>query len=444
MKKLIFAVIIVVIISFPARAASYTSHADTLNALGVFRRTDVGYELDATATRAQAAVMLVRLLGQEQNAETQANTHPFTDVPDWASAAVGYLYANKLTNGTGATTFEPDLLCTSQMYTTFALRALGYSEQGSDFAYADAVKFGTEKLLVNDTLALGDFTRDKMVAVSYNALLANLNGESSRVLLEKLNADGVVNKDAADKLLARFATLNEFNAAYAAAMEKLAKADSFGAESYITGSGTLTFEDGEREARLTAVRKMNVADELRMSLEAATTVGEEKSSRRMYAKDGAMYFSLPAANGRAQNIKIAADGANNAAQTNENSALLPSDFGQDFKKASKDGNMVFTLTVSGTTEENPAVLQLLDSLIAFPELDVKSAAVSVSYTFDGSGALTGTDKSGNIISETVYGGKPALLDLKFTSAERTADAVAIAFPSELNSYADVTNQVNAG
>jgi hypothetical protein len=111
--------------------------------------------------------MLVRLLGQEQNAAAQLNAHPFDDVPEWASAAVGYLYANKLTNGTSATTFESDAVCTAQMYATFALRALGYSDADGDFAYADALKFGAEKLLVNDTLATGEFTRDKMVAVSY-------------------------------------------------------------------------------------------------------------------------------------------------------------------------------------------------------------------------------------------------------------------------------------
>jgi hypothetical protein len=135
-----------------AHAASYTPHADALASLGVFKGTDAGYELDATATRAQAAVMLTRLLGQEQNAAANPLPHPFTDVPDWASAAVGWLYTNKLTNGVSATEYSPDEKCTAQMYATFALRALGYSDANGDFAYEDALNFGAEKLLVNDAL----------------------------------------------------------------------------------------------------------------------------------------------------------------------------------------------------------------------------------------------------------------------------------------------------
>jgi hypothetical protein len=212
MKKILLSLIFTLVLSVPtaAHAASYTPHADALASLGVFKGTDVGYELDATATRAQAAVLLTRLLGQEQNAAANPQLHPFTDVPDWASAAVGYLYANKLTNGPAATKYSPDEKCTAQMYATFALRALGYSDATGDFAYADALDYGAEKLLVNDALAGGEFTRDKMVAVSYNALLASVKGGDG-TLLAKLNADGVVNKDAADKLLAQYATLNGFN-----------------------------------------------------------------------------------------------------------------------------------------------------------------------------------------------------------------------------------------
>jgi hypothetical protein len=249
----------------PANAASHTTHADTLNALGVFRGTDAGYELDATATRAQAAVMLVRLLGQEQTATVAPQKHPFTDVPDWADAAIGYLYANKLTNGTGAKTFSPNEKCTAQMYTTFALRALDYSDMNGDFAYADALKFGAEKAVVNDALAAGEFTRDKMVAISYNALLANVKSGGG-TLLAKLNADGVVDKKSAEKLLENYAILSEFNSAYTSAMTKLASVEKFATEASISGSGTLTVGAKNSKVMLNAARKMSVAADLQMSL----------------------------------------------------------------------------------------------------------------------------------------------------------------------------------
>ena len=39
--------------------------ADALSALGLFKGTDLGYELDKPLTRVQALVMLVRLSGNE-------------------------------------------------------------------------------------------------------------------------------------------------------------------------------------------------------------------------------------------------------------------------------------------------------------------------------------------------------------------------------------------
>ena len=48
--------------------ASAAGSAGTLASLGLFRGTDKGYELERTATRAEIAVTLVRLLGKEEKA----------------------------------------------------------------------------------------------------------------------------------------------------------------------------------------------------------------------------------------------------------------------------------------------------------------------------------------------------------------------------------------
>ena len=48
-----------------AFAANYTNCADSLHEMGLFQGTQNGYDLDRTPTRAEAAVMLVRLLGKE-------------------------------------------------------------------------------------------------------------------------------------------------------------------------------------------------------------------------------------------------------------------------------------------------------------------------------------------------------------------------------------------
>ncbi|MFR4973557.1 MAG: hypothetical protein ACLUB2_09295, partial [Butyricicoccus pullicaecorum] len=65
--------------------ADYTASADVLYELGLFRGAGVDrfgrpvYELEEPCTRAEAAVMLVRLLGLEEEAKEAAGT-PFTDL----------------------------------------------------------------------------------------------------------------------------------------------------------------------------------------------------------------------------------------------------------------------------------------------------------------------------------------------------------------------------
>ena len=85
-----------------AAAANFTHCADALYQMGLFKGTDSGYALDRAPTRAEAAVMLVRMLGSEKEAESNTYTTPFTDVPQWADPYVGWLYEKGLTAGTSA------------------------------------------------------------------------------------------------------------------------------------------------------------------------------------------------------------------------------------------------------------------------------------------------------------------------------------------------------
>lgn len=67
-----------------ASASSYDSVAEELSAIGVFRGTAGGFELDRAPTRSEAAIMLVRLYGAEDEAkaayEAGEISMPFTDV----------------------------------------------------------------------------------------------------------------------------------------------------------------------------------------------------------------------------------------------------------------------------------------------------------------------------------------------------------------------------
>ena len=102
-----------------AFAANYTNCADSLHEMGLFQGTQNGYDLDRTPTRAEAAVMLVRLLGKEAEVKTLTYTAPFTDLKGWEKPYIQYLYSNGLVNGTSRTTFNPTGKCTAQMYATF-------------------------------------------------------------------------------------------------------------------------------------------------------------------------------------------------------------------------------------------------------------------------------------------------------------------------------------
>lgn len=187
-----------------AFAADFTASADHLKELGLFRGTDQGYELDRAPTRAEAAAMLVRLLGKEEEAQKLAYDAPFTDLQSWEKPYVQYLYQNGLTTGATATAFEPDEACTAQMYGAFVLRALGYTETAGDFTYEKAVDFA-KKNGVYDSMTVNPahFLRDHVVAASYTALALSPKGEEG-TLLDALVQDGAVSSDAAaasDKLM---------------------------------------------------------------------------------------------------------------------------------------------------------------------------------------------------------------------------------------------------
>ena len=204
-----------------AGAANFTGAADRLHEVGLFQGTGVTasgapvYELDRTPTRAEAAVMLVRLLGKEADAKALTYTAPFTDLEGWEAPYVQYLYDNKLTTGATATTFEPKAQCSAQMYTTFLLRSLGYSDaEGGDFKYSDALGYAENVVgLIDDTFCdTKNFKRDNVAAMSLEALGVSLK-ESNTHLIDKLIADGAIDKTKAKPLTDFISIADEYNTA---------------------------------------------------------------------------------------------------------------------------------------------------------------------------------------------------------------------------------------
>lgn len=162
------------------------AQAQMLYDLGLFKGTDKGFALEKSMTRAEASVMLTRLLGAEKTALAGNWKHPFTDVPQWADKYVGWLYQNGLTKGVSATLYGSKRNVTCGQYCIFLTRAHldADSYQGTAFVDNDEVRQTDEE----------GFIRGDAVSLSARLLSTNYakNGdESDRSVAEKLIDDGV-------------------------------------------------------------------------------------------------------------------------------------------------------------------------------------------------------------------------------------------------------------
>jgi len=150
------------------------------------------FALNRAPSRVEAMIMLVRLLGKYEEAVQGTWSHPFTDVPAWADAVVGYAYENKLTSGISATKFGSENIASAQMYLTFVLRALGYSsEAGGDFTWDKPEELARQAGILSQNVQLKNFMRADVAIVSEAALNARLKG-SHENLIGKLIQEGVV------------------------------------------------------------------------------------------------------------------------------------------------------------------------------------------------------------------------------------------------------------
>lgn len=182
-----------------ASASDFDSAAQELSAIGIFRGDSSGFALDRSPTRSEAAIMLVRLYGAEEEAKAQYAagkiTHPFTDVSETTAPYAAWLRTNGIVNGTSDTTFGSSRPCTAQNYVVFLLRALGYRD-GTDFQYAQALEFAAAHGLFDTSMFSGTFLRDDLAAVTYQALGCDLKGGET-YLLASLIKSGAVDAAAA-------------------------------------------------------------------------------------------------------------------------------------------------------------------------------------------------------------------------------------------------------
>lgn len=78
LTSLVTVLLLTMALTVAASASDFDAAAKDLSAIGVFRGTEAGFELDRAPTRSEAAIMLVRLYGAEEQAaaDYEAGTSP--------------------------------------------------------------------------------------------------------------------------------------------------------------------------------------------------------------------------------------------------------------------------------------------------------------------------------------------------------------------------------
>ena len=275
-----------------AFAANYTNCADSLHEMGLFQGTQNGYDLDRTPTRAEAAVMLVRLLGKEAEAKALTYTAPFTDLKGWEKPYVQYLYSNGLANGTNRTTFHPTGKCTAQMYAVFLLRALGYSDT-ADFSYANAIETAREQSIYDTGIInVQNFLRDDAAAASYTVLSVSPKN-SEGTLLDQLVSENAITEADAKRYQSLFSSYAQYREATVGmdALLHYSVNSEFASPAAVTHDGRTVMQVQTSETTVFDREKNELLTDRKMTLSAPNT-SDKQLLTQSYLSDGALYHKL--------------------------------------------------------------------------------------------------------------------------------------------------------
>ena len=275
-----------------AFAANYTNCADSLHEMGLFQGTQNGYDLDRTPTRAEAAVMLVRLLGKEAEVKTLTYTAPFTDLKGWEKPYVQYLHSNGLVNGTSRMTFNPTGKCTAQMYATFLLRALGYSDT-ADFSYANAIETAREQGIYDTGIInVQNFLRDDAAAASYTALSVSPKN-SEGTLLDQLVSENAITEADVKRYQSLFSSYAQYREATAGmdALLHYSVNSEFASPAAVTHDGRTVMQVQTSETTVFDREKNELLTDRKMTLSAPNT-SDKQLLTQSYLSDGALYHKL--------------------------------------------------------------------------------------------------------------------------------------------------------
>ena len=436
---LVTALLMTAALCVSASAADYQSAAEDLSAIGMFRGTvNGGFELDRAPKRSEAAIMLVRLYGAEEEAaaayQSGEISHPFKDVGPIASPYVAWLYTKGITKGATATTFNSNAACTDKNYVVFLLRALGY-EDGKDFQYADSLTFAEKLGFYQADYFEGPFLRDDLAAITLQALATDKKGGET-YLLKSLIDTGAVDATKAKNLTEKIenyrALTRATDAVDSVSQDTNSLTQARGTVQYAGDTMDVSFDSSTREKIVLRNGKVQLSSETKITQNGETT------ESGTWIKDGWLYIYTKDGGVTAKN-KVAVDDSMTDADLAEVECNQVDKVGLSAIKSIsvvKDG-LTSYYSVDVDASAAAFLSGILENYVDEDDKDLTSIEVSdikVTYTVNGQGvlgAMTTSFRLKIVYASGEFQGDPMVMDMKYTVASNilaTGNAVSITFP----------------
>ena len=436
---LVTALLMTAALCVSASAADYQSAAEDLSAIGMFRGTvSGGFELDRAPKRSEAAIMLVRLYGAEEEAaaayQSGEISHPFKDVGPIASPYVAWLYTKGITKGATAATFNSNAACTDKNYVVFLLRALGY-EDGKDFQYAESLTFAEKLGFYQADYFEGPFLRDDLAAITLQALATDKKGGET-YLLKSLIDTGAVDATKAKNLTEKIenyrALTRATDAVDSVSQDTNSLTQARGTVQYAGDTMDVSFDSSTREKIVLRNGKVQLSSETKITQNGETT------ESGTWIKDGWLYLYTKDGGVTAKN-KVAVDDSMTDADLAEVESNQVDKVGLSAIKSIsvvKDG-LTSYYSVDVDASAAAFLSGILENYVDEDDKDLTSIEVSdikVTYTVNGQGvlgAMTTSFRLKIVYASGEFQGDPMVMDMKYTVATNilaTGNAVSITFP----------------
>lgn len=416
-----------------ASASSFDEAAAELSAIGVFRGTASGFQLDQAPTRAQAAIMLVRLYGAEEEAKAAYDagelTCTFADVGETAAPYVAWLADKGLANGVSADSFGAANPCTTKAYTVFLLRALGYKD-GTDFAFADAESFAAAMGLANLSLS-GTFLRDHLAALTYQALGCDLK-DGSTYLLDSLIKSGAIDAEAAKPITDKIETYRALQSVTAETMKGCLDTDfdmKMNVTSNVKGQSAGTPLDASESMDMSGTGNAKVIldsekGDLQMAMIYKVTAdGETLDESGYWIKDGKMYVQSGEL-GYVRDIPEMTEVFQATAMSDQSSAiLLPYLKSATAKTSGTD--TIYTLTLNNALGSSMLDIGSLLAAEFGADFDIQISMEDSNFTYT-------VAKDGQLKNAAVALNADAAIAMKMNSDESEQAAFKISMKMDMN------------